>query len=151
MSSFRPIMYHLSSANDVGAMFIEFGMAIGGVNHCWLAYMCVIWRKAAEFYSEIGVFLHWCRLQSRAPLLSCLRSSSTPKRSSGHRSALFHARGTSCWTAQRVRAAAHNLIPMINLLQAYTLEGEWHELETKRERARSGRKIKAVHRLFIML
>ena len=40
---------------------------------------------------------------------------------------------------------------MINLLQAYTLEGEWHELETKRERARSGRKMKAVHRLFIML
>jgi len=45
----------------------------------------------------------------------------------------------------------HNLIPMINLLQAYTLEDEWHELETKREQVRSGRKMKAVHRLFIIL
>ena len=45
----------------------------------------------------------------------------------------------------------HNLIPMINLLQVYTLEGEWHELEAKREQARSGRKMKAVHRLFIIL
>jgi len=151
MSSFRPIIYCLGSANDMSVMFIEFRMAVSRVNHCWLAYMCVIWCKAAEFYSEIGVFLHWCCLQSRVPMLSCLRSSLTPKRSSGHRSTLFHARGTSCWTTQRVHASAHNLIPIINLLQAYTLKGEWHELETKREQARSRRKMKAVHRLFIIL
>jgi len=42
LNSFRPIIYRLGSANDVGAMFIEFGMAIGGVNHCLLAHMCVI-------------------------------------------------------------------------------------------------------------
>ena len=41
LDNFKPIMYRLGSANDVGAMFIEFGVAVGGVNHC-LGCMCVI-------------------------------------------------------------------------------------------------------------
>jgi len=33
LNNFRPVMYRLGSANDVGAIFIEFGVAVGGVNH----------------------------------------------------------------------------------------------------------------------
>ena len=60
-------MYRLGSANDVGGMLVEFRTAISGINHHWLAPMHVIWLEAAEFYSEIGVFLHWCCLQSWLP------------------------------------------------------------------------------------
>jgi len=33
LNNFRPIMDRLGTASDVGGMLIEFGTAIGGVNH----------------------------------------------------------------------------------------------------------------------
>ena len=34
LNNFKPFMDCLGTANNVGGMFIEFGKAIGGVNHC---------------------------------------------------------------------------------------------------------------------
>jgi len=34
LKNFRPILHRLGSANDVAGMFIDFGTAISGVNHC---------------------------------------------------------------------------------------------------------------------
>jgi len=82
--------------------------------------------------------------------ITCLWSSSMPKCSLGHKVPYFMQEAPAA-ELPRGYVQLHNLIPMINLLQAYILKGEWHELEIKWERVRSGRKMKAVHRLFIIL